>query len=143
MAEFSSPLRLTIIEETEVDILMRAERMIERDPDQSNGFYDYLRVDPETIVGVRWCPFTSAEFVLDRLPDTPLITLEPLGASRSLNLWFGAQTEISGPLSDDQAFWYNRILERQDTGEILVTFGLSNVSEKEIAVLSERLAVLK
>ena len=143
VAELSSPLRLTIMEEGEVDLLIRAERLIERDPDQSNGFYDYLRVDRETIVGVRWCPFTSAEYVLERLPDTPLITVEPCGTSRSLNLWFGAQTEFSGALSDDQAFWYNRVLERRDTEEIVMTFGLSNVSEKEIIILSERLGVPK
>lgn len=142
LVRLSVPIRPTILEEKDVDSLIKADLLTERDLDQSNGFYDYLRVDPQTIVGVRWCPFTNAEFVLDRVPSTPLITVESNGRSRSLNVWFGGRTEINGPLSDDQAFWYNRVLEKEDTGEVIVTFGLSNVSESEIGLLNERLATM-
>ncbi len=103
---------------------VKAKGLKEPDTDQSNGFYDFMRSDTETIVGVRWSPFPNAEFVLGHLPDTPLLTVEPNGILKSLRVWLERPVEFDESISDDQLFWYNRVLVNEVTGELTITFAL-------------------
>lgn len=122
VVELTSPPRMLNVEEAEIENFAESNGFKEPDPDQSNGFYDYLRVDQDTIVGVRWSPFPQAEFVLDKVPESPLLTITPNGLLRSLRIWRRGPVEFDESISDDQLFWYNRILVGERSGEIMITF---------------------
>jgi hypothetical protein len=124
LVELSSPLKVRTMPEENLEVFADSQGFKEPDADQSNGFYDFMRSDPDTIVGVRWSPFPQAEFVLNRVPDSPLLTIVPNGMLKSLRIWLRGPVEFDDTISDDQLFWNNRIFLKESTGEVMITFAL-------------------
>ena len=83
LVELSSPPRMATVEEADVEAFAESQSFKEADPDQSNGFYDFMWTDPDTVVGVRWSPFPQAEFVLERVPESKFLTIVPNGTLSS------------------------------------------------------------
>ena len=124
MVELGPFYKFSALDESEVGTYTRSRGFEEPDPDQSNGFYDYLRTDPDTIVGVRWSPFPQAEFVLDKVPNSKFLKIVPSGMLRSLRIWFQEPVGFDESISDDQLFWYNRIFLNASADTTIITFAL-------------------
>ena len=129
--------RLEIVDELQVRSVFPPERFPEPDLDQSNGFYDFLRPDAHTIVGVRWAPFS--ERVLDNVKQSRLVRVDTNGPTRLLTVWFGRESDFKDEISGDQWFWWNRIFVDHKTKEIAITFGLSGLSDVEVQSIVDRL----
>jgi hypothetical protein len=137
--QLTSPPKIMIVDDSEISSVFGAEYFSEPDSDQSNGFYDFLRSDRETILGVRWIPFPQAEYILDRIPKTPLVALNSTGSVKCLMVWLRGESKFDDHISDDQWFWWNRIFINKRTGESVLTFGISDLTSAEIASIVQGL----
>jgi len=124
VVELGSLPMVSILDESEAERYAKSRGYEEPDPDQSNGFYDYLRTDPDTIVGIRWSPFPQAEFVLEKVPDSKLLKIVPNGILLSLRVWFQEPMNFDESISDDQLFWHNRIFLNASGDKAIITFAL-------------------
>jgi hypothetical protein len=115
---------LAIVDEANIEKIMEANRFQEPTGDESNGFYDYMRTNADTIVGLRWSPFPEATFVLDKVPQSDFLTTAANGRLTSLRVWFSGLRSFDDSISDDQLFSYNRIYVNPQTAGVIITFGL-------------------
>src|SRR5271170_7079228 len=100
---------IEIVDEVKLQLMLKAKRFQEPTGNESNGFYDYMRKNAKTIVGLRWSPFPEATFVLDKVPQSDFLTMELNGRLISLRIWFYGLQSFDESISDDQLFSYNRI----------------------------------
>jgi hypothetical protein len=94
------------------------------------GFYDWLRSDEFTIVGVRICYFEHQSYneLLKTLPY-----LRPTFGGKCLELLFREEAYIP-ELSGDQDFTNNYVFKSKQ-GDCLLTFGLDHMTDKELSSL--------
>ncbi len=97
------------------------------------GFYDWLRVDSDKIVGVRFWPFEQAEFLLRSVPGSN--SNAPTIREDALLFFFGPEKNFKAELSGDQAFEEARIFSAP-SGEHGILFGCSNLTNRERELLS-------
>lgn len=128
-----------IMKEDDIALLFPQSRFEEPDRDQSNGFYDFLRRSEELIVGIRWYPFPTAEYVLNHVKESSLIHADTSGTIKVLTIWLGRQEEFKNEISGDQQFYWNRIFVEKQTTSIAITFGIDRLSRKELDGVEERL----
>jgi len=124
VVRFGPPATLRLLKDSELENYARSLGFEEPENEQSNGFYDYMRRPQGEVVGVRWSPFTYAEYVLQRVPETANITLVPNGQLTSIRIWFEEPTDFDESISDDQEFCSNRIFLNKSTGDTIVTFAI-------------------
>jgi len=98
------------------------------------GFYDWLRVAPGKIVGVRYWPFEGEKFLLTTLKPGPSLSIDPVGG---LLVFFGDEKKYEEKLSDDQAF-EEISLFKSANGDYGILLGCSGLSENERRSLRER-----
>ncbi len=91
------------------------------------GFYDWLRTDHNTIIGVRFWPFPELAAILDGLSNTPYVIV----AEHNFEIYFTQRTEHETSKSNDQEFIYSRVYRSSD-GSWAVVFGLYELSTTEM-----------
>ncbi len=91
------------------------------------GFFDWLRKDKETIIGIRTSFFEHQEYnkFLVNLPY-----VNPTFDNKCMEIMF-EDTSYNFDLSDDQDSTNNYVY-KSDSGEYLFTFGLDNLTEQEL-----------
>ncbi len=94
------------------------------------GFFDWLRLDNDSICGIRMCFF-------DDLPYNNLVLSFPYIKSSFLNkypeIFFKGNYYLS-ELSGDQDFT-NNFVYKSTSGNYLFTFGVDHLTEKELTSL--------
>jgi len=101
------------------------------------GFFDWLRIDVNTIVGIRLCFFEN-QWYNDFL--IKLAYVVPTFENKCIEVLFEEYTYDSN-LSGDQDFTNNYVYKSQK-GEYLFTFGLDHLSEGELNSLLKYCKVL-
>ncbi|NSL88296.1 hypothetical protein ECE50_015760 [Chitinophaga sp. Mgbs1] len=94
------------------------------------GFFDWLRIDQETIVGIRMSFF-------DDLPYNSILLSKPyvkgVFENKSVELLF-REGNVDFDLSGDQDFTNNYVYESAN-GEYLFTFGVDHLTGNELNIL--------
>lgn len=101
------------------------------------GFFDWLRVDNVTIVGIRICYFDNQSYN-ELLKSFPYI--RPSFGGKCMELLFEGNT-YDPDLSGDQDFTNNYVF-KSESGDYLFTFGLDHLTDKELSSLLEYCEVL-
>jgi hypothetical protein len=95
------------------------------------GFFDWLRKDENTIVGIRMCFFENFDY--NKL-FFEYSYIKPSFNNRCAELIF-RDDEYDPVLSGDQDF-SNNYIYKSNVGDHLVTFGLDHLNENEVEALS-------
>jgi hypothetical protein len=101
------------------------------------GFFDWLRTDEHTIVGIRICYFENQPYnkLLTSLPY-----IRPTFESKCAELLFEERT-YTPDISGDQDFTNNYVF-KSEGGDYLFTFGLDHLTDKELNSLLNHCTVL-
>lgn len=101
------------------------------------GFFDWLRADENTIVGIRICYFENQPYnkLLISLPY-----MRPTFESKCVELLFGESTYVPD-ISGDQDFTNNYVF-KSEGDEYLFTFGLDHLTDNELNSLLKYCTVL-
>src|SRR5262245_45344645 len=91
------------------------------------GFYDWLRSDRNSVVGIRYWPFDEASTLISRLA-LPAAKKDAAGA---LFFFFTYQHQFNEEISGDQAFEESRLLIGSNEEEIAFVFGCSDLTNQE------------
>jgi hypothetical protein len=91
------------------------------------GFYDWLRSDTHSVVGVRYWPFEEASALINRLA----LQTAKMDSSGALYFFFTSQHQFDEQISGDQAFEESRILIGSKKDEIAFVFGCSDLTGEE------------
>jgi hypothetical protein len=100
----------------------------------TNGFYDFLRVQGGHIVGVRFTPFVEHADICDSTTQGPGLRVTGTAPTVSVELFWGTEREYRETLSADQFMDYNYIF-KSPSQTYAVTFGFSHLEENEISEL--------
>jgi len=101
------------------------------------GFFDWLRADKNTIIGLRLCFFEN-QYYNDLLKS--LSYVHPTFDNKCMELFFGENT-YDPNLSDDQDFTNNYVF-KSENNEYLFTFGLDHLTTHEFESLLKYCTVL-
>jgi hypothetical protein len=103
------------------------------------GFYDWLRDAQGTLLGIRYSPLESAEFLLQALAGLAYVKGDP---RESVEIYFGPISEPDAARSHDQGFQYSALFSNsQDRfALILGTEDLKRDDLDHIARIAFRLA---
>jgi hypothetical protein len=91
------------------------------------GFYDWLRSDADSVVGIRYWPFEEATTLISRI-DLRSVKNDSTGA---LTFFFTSQHQFDEQISSDQAFEESRILVGYKEQDIAFVFGGSDLTRQE------------
>ena len=101
------------------------------------GFFDWLRIEEETIVGIRLNFFDDLNYYNFLISKN---FVKSVYDGRSIELMFKGEY-FNFDLSGDQDFTNNYVYESED-GEYIFTFGLDHLTEDEFNSLQEHCEVL-
>lgn len=92
------------------------------------GFFDWLRVDKSTIIGIRICCFEHQSYnqILEQFSY-----VTPTFENQCMELLFNGG-DYNADISSDQDFTNNYVYE-SDAGDYLFTFGLDHLTEREVS----------
>ena len=100
----------------------------------TNGFYDFLRVQEGHIIGLRFTPFVEYADICDSAIQGPGLRVTGTVPTASVELFWGTERGYSESLSADQFMDYNYIF-KSPSQTYAVSFGLSHLEENEISEL--------
>jgi hypothetical protein len=100
----------------------------------TNGFYDFLRLQDGHIVGVRFTPFMEHADLCDSATQGPGLRVVGVAPTVSIELYWGNDQGYVESLSGDQFMDYNYVF-RSPAQRYAVTFGFSHLEEDEIKEL--------
>lgn len=118
------------------DVAYRKE-LNSKDNEGFIGFFDWLRADDVTIVGIRICYFESQSYN-ELLKSFSYI--RPTFDGKCMELLFEGNT-YNPDLSGDQDFTNNYVF-KSEGGDYLFTFGLDHLIDKELSSLLKYCEVL-
>lgn len=101
------------------------------------GFYDWLRLNPGTIVGIRICYFEDQPYndILSRYPY-----VVPVFGNKCMEILF-RDSKFDSTLSGDQDFTNNYVY-KSENDNYLFTFSLNQLNEEELNSLIQNCNVL-
>lgn len=102
------------------------------------GFFDWLRINEETIVGIRLSYFDDLSYNALLLGKS---YVKGVFENRSIELLFKG-SDFDFDLSGDQDFTNNYVYQSDGGGEYLFTFGLDHLTERELNSLIEYCEVI-
>ena len=112
-------------------VSINGESFEETGAGDTNGFYDFLRLQGGRIVGVRFTPFVEHADICDSATQGPDLRVVGAAPTASVELFWGTERGYSETLSADQFMDYNYIF-KSPSQTYAVTFGFSHLEENEI-----------
>jgi hypothetical protein len=96
------------------------------------GFYDWIRNAAGVLLGVRYWPFESTEFVISRAAQLGYVQTSE---RRYVEIFFSNERCISKELSKDQEFLYDPVFV-SPSGECALAFSTEGLSEADYRSIS-------
>jgi hypothetical protein len=106
----------------------------------TNGFYDFLRSHRNEIVGIRFVPFLTCDFLLDAARASPWLRITGTPPFAAIEIIWNVDSRFEDDCSGDQLSSGNYLF-RSHAGINAVTFDVSALSSEERSQLVARFGV--
>lgn len=123
---------LILRDDCPVTFVHRGEQFQDAADRDFNGFYDFLRDNSRTVLGINFSASDLPRFLVDGVRSLPYVEIP---YSTTLRVFFGKDRNFSQSLSEDQHFGENRIY-RSPVGRVALSFGLAPLGPAEIRSIS-------
>lgn len=101
--------------------------------DDWTGFYDWLRSERGTLLGVGYSPFPETEFLIDLVKHLPYVRVKPPNYLEIL--WRSTGVLPMPESSCDQEFLYDQVF-RSETGTYAIAFATDGLSQADIVAIT-------
>jgi len=102
-----------------------------------NGFYDFLRSQAGTIIGIRYFPAAQADAMLQGVAEGEHIIRMRVEKMTALLVFWGADRHFNPEFPSDQYFGNNFIYLSNKSGRLAVGFGIDILAPDERASLMQ------